>query len=91
MKCVVVKRGYTSSDFSSTVVIPILIFSVGMKMFWIPVMYVCLISGSCSFLQGKPAYTEAGCKEQLAPLAAVLEADARVVAFDGTCVVVQGI
>ena len=60
-------------------------------MFWIPVMYICLISGDCSFMQGKPAYTEAGCIEQLAPLATILQEDVRVEAFDGTCVVVQAI
>jgi hypothetical protein len=60
-------------------------------MFWIPIMFVCLISGDCSFLQGKPAYTEAGCAEQLVSLAAVLEADVRVDVFKGTCVVVQAV
>jgi hypothetical protein len=60
-------------------------------MFWIPVMYVCLISGDCSFLQGNPAYTESGCVEQLAPLAVILQEDIRVAAYDGTCVVVQAI
>jgi hypothetical protein len=60
-------------------------------MFWIPVMFVCLISGDCSFMQGKPTYTEAGCIEQLAPLATILQEDVRVEAFDGTCVVVQAI
>ena len=69
--------------------IPTFIFSVEMKMFLIPVMFVCLISGDCSFLQGKPAYTEAGCEEQLVSLATVLEADVRVEAFKGTCVVVR--
>jgi hypothetical protein len=54
-------------------------------------MYICLISGDCSFMQGKPAYTEAGCIEQLAPLATILQEDVRVEAFDGTCVVVQAI
>jgi hypothetical protein len=60
-------------------------------MFWIPVMYVCLISGDCSFLQGNPVYTEAGCVEQLVPLVNVLQQDPRVAAFDGTCVVVQAV
>jgi hypothetical protein len=73
------------------VVIPTFIFSVEMKMFWIPVMFVCLISGDCSFMQGKPAYTEAGCMEQLTPLAALLKEDVRVADFNGTCVVVQAI
>jgi hypothetical protein len=54
-------------------------------------MFVCLISGDCSFLQGNPAYTEAGCEEQLVSLATVLEADVRVEAFKGTCVVVQSV
>jgi hypothetical protein len=54
-------------------------------------MFVCLISGDCSFLQGKPAYTEAGCAKQLVSLAAVLEADVRVDVFKGTCVVVQAV
>jgi hypothetical protein len=58
-------------------------------MFWIPVMFVCLLSGDCSFMQGKPVYSEAGCMEQLTPLAAILQEDPRVVAFDGTCVAVQ--
>jgi hypothetical protein len=65
--------------------------SAEIKMFWIPVMYICLISGDCSFLQGSPAYTKAGCKEQLTPLVAILQEDIRVVAYDGTCVVVQAI
>lgn len=60
-------------------------------MFWIPVMFVCLISGDCSFLQGNPAYTEAGCIEQLAPLEVLLQEDVRVLAFDGTCVAVQAV
>jgi hypothetical protein len=64
---------------------------VEMKMFWIPVMFVCLISGDCSFLQGNPAYTEAGCVEQLTPLMSALQEDPRVVAFDGVCVVIQGV
>ena len=81
----------TAKPISSTVGIPTFIFSVGIKMFWIPIMFVCLISGDCSFLQGKPAYTEAGCEEQLIPLATVLEADVRVDAFKGTCVVVRAI
>jgi len=71
--------------------IPTFIFSVEMKMFWIPVMFVCLISGDCSFLQGKPAYTEAGCEEQLQTLATVLQADVRVDVFKGSCVAVQAI
>jgi hypothetical protein len=64
---------------------------VEIKMFWIPVMFICLLSGDCSFLQGNPTYTEAGCIEQLTPLVAILQEDVRVAAFDGTCVVVQAI
>ena len=60
-------------------------------MFWIPIMFVCLISGDCSFLQGKPVYTEASCEEQLIPLARTLQADVRVAVFDGVCVVIQAV
>jgi hypothetical protein len=81
----------TAKHISSTVGMPTFIFSVEMEMFWIPVMFVCLISGDCSFLQGKPAYTEAGCMEQLTPLVALLKEDVRVADFNGTCVVVQAI
>ena len=81
----------TAKPISSTVDIPTFIFSVEMEMFWIPVMFVCLISGDCSFFQGKPTYTEAGCMEQLTPLVALLKEDVRVADFNGTCVVVQAI
>ena len=81
----------TAKPISSTVDIPTFIFSVEMEMFWIPVMFVCLISGECSFFQGKPTYTEAGCMEQLTPLVALLKEDVRVADFNGTCVAVQAI
>ena len=71
--------------------ISVFMVSAEIKMFWIPVMFVCLISGDCSFLQGKPVYTEAKCIEQLIPLAMSLQADVRVELFDGTCVAVQAV
>jgi hypothetical protein len=55
-------------------------------MIWIPVLYICLASGSCAFMQGTPTYSENGCKEQLAQVVRALQQEPRVSAFDGTCV-----
>lgn len=55
-------------------------------MIWIPVLYICLSSGSCAFLQGTPTFTEGGCQEQLAQASVRMQQDPMVAAFDGVCV-----
>lgn len=60
-------------------------------MMWIPIIFVCLSSGGCGFVQGEPTYTEAGCMEQLAPIARKLDSDKEVLAFDTTCIVANPI
>lgn len=58
-------------------------------MIWIPVLYICLVTSQCAFLQGTPTYTQRECEEQLSKAVEALEEDVRVLAFDGTCVVAQ--
>lgn len=55
-------------------------------MIWIPVIYLCLASGGCGFVQGEPTYTESGCKEQLAQASVRMNQDPAVAIFDGACV-----
>jgi hypothetical protein len=54
-------------------------------MVWIPVIYFCLASMQCGFVQGEPTYTEKGCTEQLIIAAQYAQQKGDVVLFDGTC------
>jgi len=60
-------------------------------MIWIPIVYFCLTSGDCGFMQGKATYTESGCVELLQPVVKEFNQDDTVVAFDVTCVSVNPI
>lgn len=55
-------------------------------MIWIPIVFFCLSSGDCGFMQGKSTYTESGCLEQLTPIIRQLNEDERITAFDVNCV-----
>ena len=60
-------------------------------MTWVPIIYLCLSSGACGFIQGNPTYTEGGCQEQLDQASVRMNQDPQVAVFDITCVRVVSI
>jgi predicted amidohydrolase len=64
---------------------------MGIIMIWIPIVYLCLATAQCAFVQGNPTYTEKSCMEQLLAVAQYAKERPDVVLFDATCVPVSSV
>lgn len=53
---------------------------------WVVILYVCLTSQVCGFIDSPPVYKKADCEVMLEKSADALNADPTVSVFDGKCI-----
>jgi hypothetical protein len=58
-------------------------------MFWIPVIFLC--AETCLFIQGQAEYSLIKCQQSVEAALMAANADPRVVAVEGTCVIVAAV
>lgn len=56
---------------------------------WLAIIYVCLATKVCGFIDSPPVYSKADCQLMLDKASIALESDPSVIAYDATCINVQ--
>lgn len=58
-------------------------------MYWLPVVFICLLSDECVFMGGSPTLTREKCSEAVLELRRAIHADPRVAIHSGACLPVK--